>query len=87
MALQWTPRCRILQGMVSELRMRMLEGPGGVERPFTPEEMRAFAESVDLETLDLGDHRKFQEKCYARNTIVPDSDLPAPTRTSGASIP
>jgi cysteine dioxygenase len=56
--------------MVLQLRDRMLRGPGGVKRPFTPEEMRAFAASVDLDAVDLSPYRRFQTKCYARNTVV-----------------
>jgi cysteine dioxygenase len=56
--------------MVLKLRDRILEGPGGVSRPFTPEEMAALARSVDLETLDLSGYRRFQEDCYARNTVL-----------------
>lgn len=54
--------------MVSSLLDRILGGPG-VSRTLTPEEMRAFAESVDLDTLDLGEHEKFEDACYARNTV------------------
>lgn len=54
--------------MVSSLRDRILGGPGA-SRPLTPQEMRAFAESVDLDTLDLGEYEKFQDACYARNTV------------------
>jgi len=56
--------------MVLNLRDRILEGPGGVSRPFKPEEMEALARSVDLKTLDLSDYRRFQDECYARNTIL-----------------
>jgi len=70
MGLQRAARCRILHAMVLALRDRMLAGPGGVARPFTPEEMRAFAESVDLDGVDLKAYRRFQTRCYARNTVV-----------------
>jgi len=56
--------------MVLKLRDRILEGPGGVTRPFTPQEMEALARSADLRTLDLSGYRRFQEECYARNTVL-----------------
>ena len=55
--------------MVQALKNRMLAGPGGVERPYTPEEMRALAESVDLDAFECGDCRKFIDARYARNTV------------------
>lgn len=56
--------------MVLKLRDRILRGPGGVERPLTPQEMEALARSVDLKTLDLTGYRRFQDECYARNTVL-----------------
>jgi cysteine dioxygenase len=56
--------------MVKKLRDRILAGPGGVERPLTAAEMEALARSVDLRTLDLSGYRRFQEECYARNTVL-----------------
>lgn len=56
--------------MVLKLRDRILEGPGGVERPLTPQEMEAIARSADLKTLDLAGYRRFQDECYARNTVL-----------------
>ncbi|MEM8884462.1 MAG: cysteine dioxygenase family protein [Planctomycetota bacterium] len=55
--------------MVQQLREHMLKGPGGVERPFSADEMRAAAESVDLASLDLGSHVQWNEERYARNTV------------------
>jgi len=55
--------------MVLKLRERMLEGPGGVERPFTREEMLALAQSVDLDEFDAGSFEQFNEERYARNTV------------------
>jgi cysteine dioxygenase len=56
--------------MVLKLRDRILAGPGGVKRPLTAPEMEALARSVDLGTLDLAGYRRFQEECYARNTVL-----------------
>ncbi len=56
--------------MVLKLRDRILAGPGGVQRPFTPAEMEALARSADTRTLDLTGYRRFQEECYARNTVL-----------------
>jgi predicted metal-dependent enzyme (double-stranded beta helix superfamily) len=56
--------------MVLKLRDRILAGEGGVARPLTPQEMKALARSVDLRTLDLSGYRRFQEECYARNTVL-----------------
>ena len=56
--------------MVLKLRDRILKGPGGVSRPLTPQEMEAIARSADLRTLDLTGYRRFQEECYARNTVI-----------------
>jgi cysteine dioxygenase len=56
--------------MVLKLRDRILAGPGGVRRPLTPAEMESLAKGVDLETLDLRAQRRFQEECYARNTVL-----------------
>lgn len=56
--------------MVLKLRDRILAGPGGLTRPLTPDEMEALARSCDLKTLDLSGHRRFQDDCYARNTIL-----------------
>jgi cysteine dioxygenase len=56
--------------MVLKLRDRILEGPGGVKRPLTAAEMEALARSVDLKTLDLTGYRRFQDECYARNTVL-----------------
>lgn len=60
---------RILPDMVVSLRERMEAGPGGMTRPLTAREMEALARSVDLEKVDLGSYRRFQEECYARNTV------------------
>ena len=54
--------------MVEALRDRMLQGPGGVERPFTAEEMVALAESVD-ESFDCSNYRKFKCATYTRNRV------------------
>lgn len=56
--------------MVLKLRDRILAGPGGVQRPFTPAEMESLARSADLKTLDLTGYRRFQDECYARNTVL-----------------
>jgi cysteine dioxygenase len=56
--------------MVLKLRDRILEGPGGVTRPLAPQEMEALARSVDPRTLDLTGYRRFQDECYARNTVL-----------------
>lgn len=56
--------------MVLKLRDRILAGPGGMTRPFTSAEMEALARSVDLKTLDLSGYRRFQDECYARNTVL-----------------
>ncbi|HEX5135650.1 MAG TPA: cysteine dioxygenase family protein [Planctomycetota bacterium] len=56
--------------MVLKLRDRILKGPGGVSRPLAPEEMEALARSVDLKALDLSGYHRFQEECYARNTVL-----------------
>ena len=56
--------------MVLKLKDRILEGPGGVERPLTPQEMLDFVSSVDLESLDLEEHLHYREECYARNTVL-----------------
>jgi predicted metal-dependent enzyme (double-stranded beta helix superfamily) len=56
--------------MVLKLRDRILAGPGGVKRPLTPQEMEAIARSADLATLDLSGYRRFQDECYARNTVL-----------------
>jgi cysteine dioxygenase len=56
--------------MVLKLRDRILAGPGGVTRPLTSEEMEVIARSADLKTLDLSGYRRFQDECYARNTVL-----------------
>jgi cysteine dioxygenase len=56
--------------MVLRLRDRILLGPGGMKRPLTPQEMEAIARSADLKTLDLSGYRRFQDECYARNTVL-----------------
>ena len=56
--------------MVLRLRDRILAGPGGVKRPLTAQEMEAIARSADLKTLDLSGYRRFQDECYARNTVL-----------------
>ena len=56
--------------MVLKLCDRILAGPGGVKRPLTPQEMEAIARSADLKTLDLSGYRRFQDECYARNTVL-----------------
>jgi len=56
--------------MVEKLRARLLEGPGGVERPFTPDEMLAAAAAVDLDALDLRAHVGFRDDGYARNVVT-----------------
>jgi len=56
--------------MVLKLRDRILKGPGGVSRPLAPEEMEALARSVDLKALDLSGYCRFQDECYARNTVL-----------------
>jgi cysteine dioxygenase len=56
--------------MVTKLRDRLLAGEGGVTRALTPAEMEALARSADLATLDLSGYRRFQEDCYARNTVL-----------------
>jgi cysteine dioxygenase len=61
---------RILPAMVLKLRDRILAGPAGVSRPMTAAEMEAHARSVDLKTLDLTGYRRFQDECYARNTVL-----------------
>jgi cysteine dioxygenase len=55
--------------MLLELRERMLEGPGGTERPLTKDEMIAYARSVDLAQFDCGGLTAFNEARYARNTV------------------
>lgn len=60
---------RILEGMVLKLRDRMLAGPGGVERPFTRDEMLELARGVDLSSLDCAKYVRFNEERYARNTV------------------
>ncbi|MHC4938516.1 MAG: cysteine dioxygenase [Planctomycetota bacterium] len=55
--------------MVLKLRDRMLEGPAGVERPFTKGELLEIARSVDLETLDDAGYERFNEARYARNVV------------------
>jgi len=55
--------------MLLELRDRMLEGPGGTERPLTRDEMIAHARSVDVGAFDCGGHTGFNEARYARNTV------------------
>ena len=55
--------------MVQKLREAMLAGPGGVERPFTSDELRALAEGVDLASFEAGDHCCYNERRYARNTV------------------
>lgn len=54
--------------MVEALRDRMLEGPGGVERPFTAEEMIALGRSVD-ESFDCSNFSKFKCATYTRNRV------------------
>jgi len=56
--------------MVLKLRDQILAGPAGQERALTRDEMVAAAAAVDLASLDLGDYRRFQENCYARNRVV-----------------
>lgn len=56
--------------MVLKQRDRFLRGPGGATRPLTAEEMLAWARGLDLASLDLAAYRKFQEKCYKRNTVL-----------------
>lgn len=56
--------------MVAELSKRILGGPGGAERPFSPEELLALARGVDLDSLELGEHRRFHPECYARNVVL-----------------
>jgi cysteine dioxygenase len=56
--------------MVLKLKDRILAGPGGVERPLTPREMVDFVSSVDLGSLDLGEHLRYKEQCYARNIVM-----------------
>jgi cysteine dioxygenase len=56
--------------MVLIQRDHFLRGPGGATRPLTAEEMLAWARSLDLSKLDVSDYRKFQEKCYKRNTVL-----------------
>ena len=56
--------------MVLKLRDRILAGPGGARRPLTPAEMESLAKGVDLAALDLKAYRRFQEECYARNTVL-----------------
>ena len=55
--------------MVLKLRDRMLEGPGGVERPYTKEEMIGFARGVDLSLFECGKFREYCDERYARNTV------------------
>ncbi|MHC4952477.1 MAG: cysteine dioxygenase [Planctomycetota bacterium] len=55
--------------MVDRLRESMLQGPAGVDRPFTRDELLKLAQAVDLESLDLGDRRRFNEARYARNSV------------------
>jgi len=55
--------------MVLKLRDRMLAGPGGVDRPFSRDEMLELARSVDLSTYDAGEFEKFNEERYARNVV------------------
>lgn len=55
--------------MVVKLRERMLGGPGGVERPFTAEEMIALAKSVDIDSLGIDEFRRFKPGSYQRNRV------------------
>jgi len=55
--------------MVFNLRERMIEGPAGIERPFTADEMLEIARSVDLETFECSPQRRFNDARYARHTI------------------
>jgi len=55
--------------MVEKLKERLLRGPGGVERPFTPDEMLAAAHAVDLDELVLAPHVRFSDDAYARNVV------------------
>jgi cysteine dioxygenase len=55
--------------MVIQLRDRILASPAGRERALTRDEMVELAKSVDLASLDLGDYRRFQASCYARNRV------------------
>jgi cysteine dioxygenase len=54
--------------MVLSLRDWMRAGPGA-KRPLTRDEMLAFARGVDLDKMDLGPYRGFQDGGYARNTV------------------
>jgi cysteine dioxygenase len=56
--------------MVFKLKDEILAGPAGSERALTRDEMVTLAAAVDLDTLDLGEYRRFQKSCYARNRIV-----------------
>lgn len=58
-------------GMVEKLRDRILSnGPGGVERPLTRDEMLAWAADVDLDAVDLSCHCEFHADRYARNCVL-----------------
>jgi len=56
--------------MVEKLRARILAGPAGGTRPLSADEMVALAGTVDPETFDPGRYRRFQDQCYARNTVL-----------------
>ena len=57
------------EAMVGSLRDRMLVGPAGTERPFTADEMRQLAASVDIDHCDLSQHCGFKEGSYSRNRV------------------
>jgi len=55
--------------MVLKLRDRMIEGPAGIERPYTADELLEMARGVDLAAFDCAAQRSFIDARYARNTI------------------
>jgi cysteine dioxygenase len=56
--------------MVLKLKDRILAGPGGIERPLTPQELVDLVSAVDLANLELGEHLHYKDQCYARNTVI-----------------
>lgn len=55
--------------MVLSLAERLRCSPAGAERPLTRAEMVKQAKAVSLDTLDLGEYRRFCEEGYARNVV------------------
>lgn len=58
--------------MAHRLRQRLLASPAGSHRALTRDEMLEFARSIDLDTLDVSQYRKFDEVRYARSTVLLD---------------